>query len=129
MLELRYHVPRSQVWAGSRGRQAGNVHLHTVGRFDVGRLHRAAGQALCGRSGWYERAPDRGELEALLVSFIRGGAEDADGLCSRCAEIARRVSAGAVAAAIEEAVGEWRRRADANAGLLAAQSGTFRAGE
>ena len=43
-----YHVPRSQVWEGSRGRQMGCVHLHLNGR------------ALCGRRGWYER-PAEGE--------------------------------------------------------------------
>jgi hypothetical protein len=41
-----YHVPRSQVWAGSRGRQSGHVHLH-----------RPDGSSLCGRRGWYEREP------------------------------------------------------------------------
>ncbi len=48
---LVYYVPRSQVWAGSRGRARGNVHLHVDGR------------ALCGRArGWYERTPDPDEL-------------------------------------------------------------------
>jgi hypothetical protein len=47
--EPLYHVPRSQVWEGSRGRQSGKVHLHVDGR------------ALCGRRGWYERAPMEGE--------------------------------------------------------------------
>jgi hypothetical protein len=44
-----YHVPRSQVWEGSRGRQRGHVHLH-----------REDGSSLCGRRGWYER-PAEGE--------------------------------------------------------------------
>lgn len=47
-----YHVPRSQVWPGSRGRQVGHVHLH----FDKG-------GALCGRRGWYERPLSEGEVE------------------------------------------------------------------
>lgn len=45
-----YHVPRSQVWPGSRGRQHGNVHLHG-----------ADGRPLCGRRGWYERPLEPGE--------------------------------------------------------------------
>jgi hypothetical protein len=44
-IEALYHVPRSQVWQGSRGRQTGHVHLHVDGR------------ALCGRNAWYERPP------------------------------------------------------------------------
>lgn len=59
-----YHVPRSQVWPGSRGRQRGNVHLHDDG-----------GRALCGRRGWYERPLDPGEQERL---------------CPRCATRAAR---------------------------------------
>lgn len=47
---LRYHVPRNQVYPGSRGRQSGHVHLHIDG------------YALCGRNGWYERPPE-GETE------------------------------------------------------------------
>jgi hypothetical protein len=59
---LRYHVPRSQVWEGSRGKQIGAVHLHAIGDVELtakigrsGRLVRKVGQALCGRRGWYER--------------------------------------------------------------------------
>lgn len=53
-----YHVPRSQVWEGSRGRQSGAVHLHLSGEYwRSGRLYRRNGQSLCGRSGWYEREP------------------------------------------------------------------------
>lgn len=59
---LRYHVPRSQVWEGSRGRQSGAVHLHAVDEITVtakrgrcGTLTRAAGRSLCGKHGWYER--------------------------------------------------------------------------
>jgi len=68
-----YHVPRSQVWAGSGGRQRGHVHLHVTEHFDVGRIHRKPGQALCGKRGWYEREPE-GET-----------------VCPRCEEIAARV--------------------------------------
>ena len=71
----RYHVPRSQVWGGSRGGQSGNVHLHVHEQFDLGRIHRAPGEALCGKQrGWYEREPMEGE-----------------NLCTRCEEIAGRV--------------------------------------
>lgn len=77
MLEPRYHVPRSQVWQGSRGRQAGNTHLHTLEPLELGRIRRRAGQALCGRAGWYERPPE-GEHEHASV-------------CPRCAELARRL--------------------------------------
>ena len=45
-----YHVPRSQVWEGSRGRQTGRVHLHVNGG------------AICGvRAPWYPRDPMEGE--------------------------------------------------------------------
>ena len=80
-LERRYHVPRSQVWEGSRGRQSGKVHLHVpagaAGPMRFGRIVRAPGRALCGRVGWYERPPYEGELE----------------LCTRCGEVAARVEA------------------------------------
>lgn len=75
-LEKRYHVPRSQVWQGSRGRQAGHTHLHTREPLELGRIRRRAGAALCGRDGWYERPPE-GEHELADV-------------CPRCAEIADR---------------------------------------
>lgn len=74
-LALRYHVPRSQVWEGSRGRQRGHVHMHVTEQLDVGRLHRRAGQALCGRRGWYERPPTENEDEDL---------------CPRCVELSDR---------------------------------------
>lgn len=67
-----YHVPRSQVWQGSRGRQAGLVHLHVTESVELGRIKRRAHQALCGRDGWYEREPNGEEL------------------CARCVEIAGR---------------------------------------
>lgn len=60
---ILYHVPRSQVWEGSRGRQTGRVHLHLDG-----------GRSLCGRRGWYEREPIQGEQP-----------------CSRCATRAERL--------------------------------------
>jgi hypothetical protein len=45
-----YFVPRSQVWAGSRGRAEGRVHVIRDGK------------VLCGRKrGWYERPPLDGE--------------------------------------------------------------------
>jgi hypothetical protein len=76
---LLCHVPRSQVWAGSRGAQRGNTHLHVRDeRFDAGRIHRLRGQALCGKRGWYERP----------VEFP---SEFTD-LCPRCSEIASRPS-------------------------------------
>lgn len=70
--ELRYHVPRSQVWGGSGGRQSGKVHIHLVEPFAAGRLSRGEGEALCGRRGWYERED--------------GGEEK----CPRCLDLAKR---------------------------------------
>lgn len=72
-----YHVPRSQVWEGSGGRQAGKVHLHVVAPLELGRIKRQPRQALCGRRGWYER-PAEGE-----------------DLCPRCEEIRGRIEAAA----------------------------------
>lgn len=79
-LERRYHVPRSQVWEGSRGRQRGGVHLHVSRDVEMKqregsrKLSRSAGAALCGKRGWYERP-----------------AEDGDTLeCARCADLNRR---------------------------------------
>lgn len=74
-LVRRYHVPRSQVWEGSRGRQTGRVHLHTNERLHLGGRFtvRQPGRALCLAAGWYEREPEEGEE-----------------LCSRCREIADR---------------------------------------
>lgn len=73
-LRALYHVPRSQVWGGSRGRQSGHVHLHATEALIIGRIRRMAGQALCGKRGWYEREP-----------------LDSESLCPRCAEIRRRL--------------------------------------
>lgn len=76
--DLRYHVPRSQVWQGSRGRQVGHVHLHVKQgeAFQAGRIRRVQWQALCGRSAWYDREPTEGE-----------------GMCPRCTEIGSRENA------------------------------------
>lgn len=77
LFEARYHVPRSQVWEGSRGRQSGNVHLHLTAPLDYGRIHRNAGETLCRkRRGWYER-PAEGEH-----------------LCGRCEELRDRIAEG-----------------------------------
>jgi hypothetical protein len=86
-LERRYHVPRSQVWQGSRGRQEGRVHLHLppdAGPWGVpiplvGRIARTPGSSLCGRCGWYERAPE----------FAYERTDEA--LCARCVAIAARL--------------------------------------
>lgn len=75
--ERRYHIPRSQVFAGSRGGQSGKVHLHVTEQLDHGRLHRRPGQALCGRDAWMDREPQDGEET-----------------CPRCAEIAERIGVG-----------------------------------
>ncbi len=74
-LERRYHVPRSQAWAGSRGRQTGRVHLHVINEpYQHDRLRRQPGEALCTRKqAWYERAPIDGEQD-----------------CPRCLAIAAR---------------------------------------
>jgi hypothetical protein len=73
----RYHVPRSQVWEGSRGRQRGLVHLHVADwEFHSGRIHRRKGEALCSRKNpWWAREPYPDETE----------------MCPRCEEIASRV--------------------------------------
>jgi hypothetical protein len=76
IFELVYHIPRSQVWEGSRGGQHGNTHLHVRADFDSGRIHRRAGQALCGKDGWMPRPPEY-------------DSEFSD-LCPRCVEIANR---------------------------------------
>lgn len=70
--DVRYHVPRSQVWERSGGHQRGNVHLHVKAAFQLGRIKRVRGQALCGKRGWYERP-----LDALEIATP----------CRRCAEI------------------------------------------
>lgn len=67
--ELRYHVPGSQVWPGSAGRQKGNVHIHVKGELDAGRLKRSAGHSLCGHDGWYERPPES-SVEQLCPACV-----------------------------------------------------------
>lgn len=58
-LDLRYHVPTSQTWQGSRGAAKGNVHLHVKGDVTLGRRKRKAGECLCSKKhGTYERPPD-----------------------------------------------------------------------
>jgi hypothetical protein len=76
--DLRYHVPRSQVWEGSRGRQVGHVHLHVKEgeAFEAGRIRRVEFRSLCGRNGWYDRDPIEGETA-----------------CPRCVEIGSRENA------------------------------------
>lgn len=78
-LELRYHVPRSQVWEGSCGRQQGKVHLHVLDAREFtasnGRkIVRGSGAALCGKVGWYE-TPE------ILSHHDR---------CPRCVDLAER---------------------------------------
>lgn len=78
-IRVLYHVPRSQVWEGSRGGQRGYAHIHVANgpaRFtaDNGRsITRGGGVSLCRRHGWYERA-----------------AESADELCPKCRDLAER---------------------------------------
>lgn len=74
----RYHVPRSQVWRGSRGRQSGNVHYHVTRDVAFGRIRRTRYAALCGRRGWYERELYDGEVHTI---------------CERCAELLDRLRA------------------------------------
>lgn len=80
--DLRYHVPRSQVWEGSRGKQRGNVHLHVKAgeAFEAGRVRRTRYQALCGRRAWYDRALEGDEGQRQ------------DDFCPRCIEIGTRPS-------------------------------------
>ena len=83
-LELRYHVPKSQVWGGSRGAAHGNVHVHARDLLEIPaargsrKLTRRPGRALCGKpAGWYERPPSFAEWEREP--------------CPRCAELAGRL--------------------------------------
>ena len=78
--DLRYHVPRSQVWEGSRGTQRGNVHLYVKGgeAFQAGRIRRVQHQTLCGKTAWYDRALEGDEGQRR---------ED---FCPRCIEIGTR---------------------------------------
>lgn len=78
--DLRYHVPRSQVWEGSAGKQRGNIHLYVKRgeAFQAGRIRRVQHQTLCGRTAWYDRALEAGE------------GERAEDFCPRCIEIGTR---------------------------------------
>lgn len=89
LTELRplYHVPRSQVWSGSRGRQTGCIHLHVVEPLVFGRLRRAPGQALCGKRGWYERPADEFDerpcpvCESIRARLLLSGALPGSSSC------------------------------------------------
>ena len=72
--DAEYHVPRSQVWEGSRGGQSGHVHFYVKAgeAFQAGRIRRVERQTLCGKRAWYHRPAD-GET-----------------VCPRCMEIATR---------------------------------------
>jgi hypothetical protein len=85
---VRYHVPRNQVFEGSRGRQSGAVHLHLPivpgGRRTFlalaerkSTIERKPGEALCKRDAWYDRDPIGTELEPSAR-------------CVRCVAIATR---------------------------------------
>ena len=78
--DLRYHVPRSQVWEGSRGSQHGNVHLYVKEgeAFQAGRIRRVQRQTLCGKTAWYPRSLEGDE-----------GKHQED-FCPRCIEIGTR---------------------------------------
>ena len=87
--DLRYHVPRSQVWEGSRGGQTGKVHLYVKAgeAFQAGRIRRVERETLCGRVAWSSRP-----------------AEDGETLCPRCIEIGTRANGrlfGLVAARLD----------------------------
>lgn len=80
--EPRYHVPRSQVWEGSRGASVGHVHVAHTARSAVrlvavtgraGAIVRQPGVPLCGKPpGWYERPPAGDETRCpKCVSFAR----------------------------------------------------------
>ncbi len=80
-----YHVPRSQVWEGSRGRQRGKIHLHVLGprrqlqstTASARVLERGNGETLCGKQrGWYE----------VPVDEAPSGAER----CPKCVERSER---------------------------------------
>lgn len=80
---LRYHVPRSQVWEGSRGGHTGIIHLHATESVTLtakigkcGTLERGGGRALCGRRGWYERG-----IEHPSDLLVR---------CTHCLRMAKR---------------------------------------
>jgi hypothetical protein len=68
-----YHVPMSQCYRASKGKQTGNVHLHLGEPLRSKRLARNAGEAVCGLRGWYERP-----------------AEPHEQRCPKCVEMATR---------------------------------------
>lgn len=73
-----YHVPRSQVWEGSRGRARGNIHLHVREDVTLGRIKRRAGECLCPKKhGSYERPADADDQRTALR-------------CEKCATVATR---------------------------------------
>jgi hypothetical protein len=85
---VRYHVPRSQVWEGSRGGQSGNVHLHlpieprerrslTAVNGRRTSIERNSGAPLCNRYGWYDRDPMSAE-------------QGPEHRCPRCVALAER---------------------------------------
>ena len=78
----RYHVPRGQCFAGSRGGTKANVHLYPAKSLHSGRLHREPHQPLCGRTAWWPREPER----------INGGRDEWDPIyrCPRCVDLAER---------------------------------------
>lgn len=58
-LIARYHVPKSQVYPGSRGAAKGHVHLHVLEPMKLKRIVRNTGECLCSKKhGSDERAPD-----------------------------------------------------------------------
>ncbi len=84
LLDARYHVPRSQVWEGSRGRASGCVHLHVTSSVEFGRITREPQQALCGKRGWYER-PAEGERICPRCDRLRDRLDDTNlSICPMC---------------------------------------------
>lgn len=76
VLECRYHIPPSQVYPGSRGGHAGNVHLHVTEAMVLGRRKREKGECLCSKkNGNMERTPE-GETkmcgECVTVAAANG---------------------------------------------------------
>lgn len=67
------NVPRSQVWAGSRGGHRGRLHLRATEPFESGRLRREPGLLLCGAVPWHTESPEAGYSQ-----------------CPRCLELAER---------------------------------------
>lgn len=78
----RYHVPRNQCFAGSRGGTRANVHLYPTEPLRSGRLIREPDQSLCGAVAWWPRDPER----------IVGGSDEwaPEYRCPKCVEMAER---------------------------------------